>query len=92
MPHINALDLAVFSKMPRNHCELVRKRGGMRVMKEDEIWDGAERVWRNMQSCDITRSFVLSYWVAKKIVAVKGENCFLSEKRVDYMLMFGKIS
>ena len=80
MPHINVLDLAVFPKMPRNYCELVRKRGGMRVMKEDKIWDRAERVWRNMTSCDIARSFVLSYWAAKKIVAVKGELLSIRKK------------
>ena len=37
MPHINVLDLAVFPKMSRNHCELVRKRGGTKVLKEDEL-------------------------------------------------------
>ena len=81
MPHINALDLAVFPKMSRNHCELVSKRSGIRVMKEDEIWDGAENVWRHMSSCDVARAFVLSYRIANKIVSVKGDNNFLTGKK-----------
>lgn len=81
MPHINVLDLAVFPQMSRNHCELVRRRGGMRVLKEDEIWDGAENVWRHMPSCDVARAFVLSYRIAKKIVSVKGDNSFLTGKK-----------
>ena len=40
---------------PQGPQMLVRKRGGMRVMKEDEIWDGAENVWRHMPSCDVAR-------------------------------------
>ena len=81
MPHINVLDLCIFPKMSRNHCELVRKRGGMRVMKEDEIWDGAEYIWRHMPSCDVARAFVLSYRIAKKIVSAKGDNNFLTGKK-----------
>lgn len=78
MPHVNVCDLAVFPKMSRNHSELLRKRGGVRVMKEDEIWDAAEEVWNNMPSCDIARSFVLSHRIAKKIIDAKGGNEFLS--------------
>ncbi len=72
MPHINVLDFAVFPKMSRNHCELVRKRVGTKVLKEDEIWEGAQAIWNTMPFCDITRSFVLSYRTTKKIVEVKG--------------------
>jgi len=41
----------------------------------------AQAVWNLMPSCDIARSFVLSYRTAKKIVEVKGDNCFLSGKK-----------
>ena len=50
-------------------------------MKEDEIWDGAEYIWRHMPSCDVARAFVLSYRIAKKIVSAKGDNNFLTGKK-----------
>ena len=92
MPHINVLDFAVFPKMSRNHCELVRKRVGTKVLKEDEIWEGAQAIWNTMPFCDITRSFVLSYRTTKKIVEVKGNNCFYQETKANCMLTFRKIS
>ena len=79
--HTYVLDLALFPKMSRNHCELVRKVGGTKVLQEDESWNGAQAVWHTMPSCDIARSFVLSYRTAKKIVEVKGDNYFLSGKK-----------
>jgi len=41
---------------------------------------------------DIARSFALSYRTAKKIVKVKGDNCFYQKRKADCMLTFGKIS
>ena len=61
------------------------------MLKEDEIWEGAQAVWNTMPSCDIARSFVLSYRTAKEIVEVKGKIVFYQERKADCILTFGKI-
>lgn len=78
MPHMNVCDLAVFPSMSRAHATALRKKGGVKVMKEDEIWQSAEHVWNHMSSCNIARAFVLSHTVAQKIVKAKGDNIFLT--------------
>ena len=80
-PHMNVNDLAVFPSMSRNHATELRSRGGIRVMKEDEIWNAAESVWRDMPSCDIGRSFVLAHRIAKKVISMHGDNIFLTGKK-----------
>ena len=42
MPHSNVLDLSVFPAISRRHCALVRQRGGLHVLKEDDIWKSAQ--------------------------------------------------
>ena len=56
----------------------------MRVMKEDEIWDGAEYIWRHMPSCDVARAFVLSYRIAKKIVSVQKKTRVEANKSIQF--------
>ena len=44
MPHLNVLDLSVFPAMSKRHTSLSRERGGLHVLKQDEIWDAAKDV------------------------------------------------
>jgi hypothetical protein len=44
MPHMNVLDLPVFPAMSKRHTTFLREQVGLRVLKEDEIWDAAEIV------------------------------------------------
>jgi hypothetical protein len=50
MPHLDVLDLSVFPAMSRWHTALVRACGGLGVLKEDEIREAAEQVWRDFPS------------------------------------------
>ena len=45
MPHMNTKDLAIFPAMSRRHCTLARRKGGLPVLKEDEIWLAAKEVY-----------------------------------------------
>ena len=37
MPHVNVLDLSIFPCISRRHCEVARAKGGLHVLKEDQI-------------------------------------------------------
>jgi hypothetical protein len=37
MPHTNVLNLSVFPNMSKRHRNLVQERGGIHVLKENEI-------------------------------------------------------
>ena len=78
MPHINVLDLAVFPAMSRRHCHLSRSLHGTKVLKEDDIWNVAVEVWKDLPSSKVANAFVLAGRVADKIIASKGSNEFLS--------------
>mmetsp|Transcript_26210 Transcript_26210/g.32313 ORF Transcript_26210/g.32313 Transcript_26210/m.32313 type:complete len:211 (+) Transcript_26210:515-1147(+) len=78
MPHMNVLDLAVFPAMSRRHSHLCRAKNGMKVLKEDDIWDCAQTVWEELPSSKIANAFVHAKRIAEKIVASKGDNGFLA--------------
>jgi hypothetical protein len=44
MPHMNVLNLSVFLNMSRRHVQLARKRGGLKVLSENDIWAATQRV------------------------------------------------
>ena len=77
MPHINVLDLSVFPAMSRRHTALARARGGLCVLKEDEIWAAAEQVWHDLPSSKIASGYIQAFRIAKKVVEVRGDNGFL---------------
>ena len=77
MPHINVLDLSVFPAMSRRHTALARARGGLRVLKENEIWSAAEQVWHDLPSSKIASGYVQAFHIAKKVVEAQGDNGFL---------------
>ena len=48
MPYINVLDLAVFPCISKRHCSVACQKGGLHVLKEDEIWNAALEVWKKI--------------------------------------------
>lgn len=77
MPHMNVLDLSVFPAMSRRHTALARARGGLCVLKEDDILTAAEQVWNDLPSSKIASAYVQSFRIAKKVIDARGDNAFL---------------
>ena len=46
-------------------------------MKEDEIWEAAEEVWRGLPSSKIAQAFIQAHRIAKKVVKTGGDSKFL---------------
>ena len=63
--------------MSRRHMHLARALHGVRVLKENEIWNTAVMVWNDLPSCKIANAFVLAKRIAEMIVERKGDNDFL---------------
>ena len=81
MPHMNTKDLAIFPSMSRRHTKLSRQRGGLSVLKEEEIWLAAKEVWDKFPNCKIARSYVLAHRIAKKVIEHEGDNTFLGSEK-----------
>ena len=81
MSHMNVKDLAVFPSISKRHTDLSRKRGGLSVLKEDEIWLAAKDNWDKMPNSTITKSCVLDHHISKKVVAHNGDNIFLGKSK-----------
>ena len=77
MPHMNVLDLSVFPCMSRRHCSLARRRKGLRVLKENEIWDAAVEIWDGLESAKIASAYVQAHRIAKRVIDAGGSNEFL---------------
>ena len=81
MPHSNVLDLAVFPCISQRHCAVARKKGGMHVLKENEIWEASLDVWQSLPNCKIANGYALSYRIAQKVIKCDGDNKFLGEQK-----------
>ena len=46
MLHMNFLDMSVFPETPRRHIKRARARGGLGVLREDDIWEVVMEVWK----------------------------------------------
>ena len=55
-----------------------RNLHGVKVLREDEIWNTAVKVWQELPSSKVANSFVLAKRIADKIVRSKGGIDFLS--------------
>lgn len=77
MPHMNVLDLSVFPCMSRRHCSVARRRKGLRVLKENEIWETAEEVWDGLESAKIASAYIQAHRIAKRVIEANGGNDFL---------------
>ena len=47
--------------MSKRHTALSRERGGLHVLKQDEIWDAAKDVWNTLPNCKIASAYVSAY-------------------------------
>lgn len=77
MPHANNLDLLVSPQTSK--CSMILNNHGNRYALADEIWQAAEKVWKNLPSADIAKGFVLAYRIAEKVIKNGGENTFLQK-------------
>jgi hypothetical protein len=76
MPHMNVLDLSVFPCMSRRHTEACRETGGSKVLSVDEIWENAEKIWRDLRNCNIASAYIQAHRIASKVIREKGNNSF----------------
>ena len=79
MPHMNALDLAVFPSMSKAHSTMIRRNGKM-VASKDVIFTTASSVWHNMPAATIAKAFVHAWRIAEVVIRNKGSNTFLRTK------------
>ena len=86
IPNLNVLDLAVFPCILKRHCSLSHQKGGLHVLKEDEIWNIAQEVWKKLPNCKIVRSYVLSYRIGEKVISNGGATHFSARKKVFYQM------
>eukprot|EP00957_Ditylum_brightwellii_P102726 7829161-Ditylum_brightwellii.AAC.1 len=63
--------------MSKCHIKLSRAWGSLRILKEDEISNVAEQVWRELPSCKVALAYVQAYRIARKVIEAKGSNNFL---------------
>ena len=56
---------------------MCRDQHGLRVLKEDDIWEAAEEVWKGLPSHKIAQAFIQAHRIAKKVIKSGGENKFL---------------
>jgi hypothetical protein len=54
-----------------------RECGGRRGLPEDEIWQNAEDVWKELQNSKVASACVQVYRIADKVIQAKGDNKFL---------------
>ena len=65
--------------MSKRHTALSRERGGLHVLKQDEIWDAAKDVWNTLPNCKIASAYVSAYNIAGEVLKEKGDNTFLGK-------------
>ena len=49
----------------------------MHCLKEDEIWESVEDVWKQLPNSKIALGFAQAHLIAGKVVATQGGNSFL---------------
>ena len=54
--------------MSKRHCSIARSLHGVRVLREDEIWSAAVKVWEDLPSSKVANAFVIAGRIAKKII------------------------
>ena len=77
MPHMNTKGLTIFLAMSKWRTSLSQAKGGLSVLKEEEIWLAGNEVWEQFSNCKIAHSYVLAYRIAKKVVKHEGDDIFL---------------
>jgi hypothetical protein len=63
--------------MSKRHIQKSRECGGRRVLPEDEIWQNAQDVWKELPNSKVASAYVQAYRIADKVIQAKGGNKFL---------------
>ena len=77
MPNMNFLDLSIFPAMSRRHIKRARARGGLRVLREDNILEVYMEVWKELLSAKVASSYIQAYRIAEEGIKATGDNKFL---------------
>ena len=77
MPHMNVLDLSVYTCMSRRHAATARKHKGKHVISKNYIWEIALEAWEKMQSSKIASEYVQAYHIAGEVVEAEVGNEFI---------------
>ena len=79
MLHMYILYLLVFPTILRRHCTPTCISRGLCILKEDEIWEVAEQVWKDLPNSKIASTYYHAYHIGKEVVRQKYDNRFLSK-------------
>ena len=79
MPHVNMCNLSVFPNMSKRHTQLSRDHHGMHVLTEDQIWNAAAKVSKQLLSCKVASGFIQGNRLAERIIQHRGNNSFFLE-------------
>ena len=74
---MNVLDLSIFPAMSRRHIKRARACGGIRVLREEDIWEVAMEVWKELTSAKVASGYIQAYRIAADVIKAKGDNKFL---------------
>jgi hypothetical protein len=47
------------------------------MLPEDEIWQNAQDVWKELPNSKVASAYVQAYRIADKVIQAKGDNKFL---------------
>ena len=47
------------------------------MLKDDDIWNTAEEVWRSLPSSKIASAYIQTFRISQKVVKAGGDNAFL---------------
>ena len=50
----------------------------MHMLTEDQIWNAAEKVFKQLPSCKVASGFMQANRLAERIIEIRGDNSFLS--------------
>jgi ABC-type branched-subunit amino acid transport system substrate-binding protein len=67
----------IIIEMLKRNPKISREFGGRRVLPEDEIWQNARDVWKELPNSKVASAYVQAYRIADKVFQAKGDNKFL---------------
>ena len=77
-PYVNVCDLAIFPAMSKKHTHLLAEKFGFVVPKVEAIFEAAETIWSELDSCSIARAFIQARRVHNIIVRDGGKQAWLT--------------
>jgi hypothetical protein len=71
---MNVLDLSVFPCMSKRHIQKSPECGDLWVLPEDEIWQNAQDVWKELPNSKVASAYVQGYRIVDKVIQAKSDN------------------